>query len=94
MKNAGVFLGSLGLMLTCNLMLISVCSSSPLPPVSAAPPPPPPAPAPVVKIAPTPPTIETVAPPLGLMIWGCGAHRFLDPEAALPLPICAPMLRF
>jgi hypothetical protein len=92
MKNAGVFVGGLTSVLACNLMLIGVCSSAPSGPaaVPAAPPPPPP-PA-VVKIIPKP--APPAAPvPLGLFLWGCGAHLSADPEGALPLPICAPFLK-
>lgn len=92
MKNAGVFLGGLGLILTCNLMLISVCSSAPLRPLPASPPPPPPAP--IVKPVPKPLPLEMEAPPFGVFVWGCGAHLSIDPEGALPLPICSPLPRF
>jgi hypothetical protein len=90
MKSAGVFLGGLGSVLACNLMLIGVCSSAPLP---AAPPPPPPAPAPaIVKVLPKPVEQRPVpAIPLGLFVWGCGAHLSVDPEGAFTLPICPPL---
>ena len=94
MKNAAVFLGGLGSVLACNLMLIGVCSSAPSRPASlpAAPPPPPPPPA-VVKVLPKP--VETLSEPvaLGMFLWGCGGHLMIDPEGALPLPICAPLRR-
>jgi len=93
MKNGGVFLGGLALVLTCNLMLIGVCSSAPLRPTPAAAPPPPP-PAPIVRIVVKPAEVELEPIPFGLFLWGCGAHSYFDPEAALPLPICAPMPRF
>ena len=89
MKSAGVFLGGLGSVLACNLMLIGVCSSAPSrpAPAPAAPPPPPPPPA-VVKVVPKP--VETLAQPvpLGLFIWGCGGRMKINPDGALPLPIC------
>ena len=92
MKNAGVFLGGLGSVLACNLMLIGVCSSAPVHPgpVAAAPPPPPPPPAPVVRVV---PRIETYSEsvPLGVFFWGCGMHLSVDPDGVLPLPICAPL---
>lgn len=90
MKNAGVFLGALASVLGVNLMLIGVCSSAPSrpSPLPAAPPPPPPAP--IVKVVPKP--VEMAAEPmaLGLFVWGCGAHLRVNPEGALPLPICGP----
>jgi hypothetical protein len=91
MKSAGVFLGGLTSVLACNLMLIGVCSSAPTGPLAApAAPPPPPAPPPaVVKIVPRP--AESM--PLGVFVWGCGAHRFVDAEGALALPICVPLGR-
>jgi len=92
MKSAGVFLGGLGSVLACNLMLIGVCSSAPSrpapPPVA---PPPPPPPAAVLKVLPKP--AETVAVPLGLFMWGCGGRMQVDPDGVLPLPICAPLPR-
>ena len=93
MKSAGVFLGGLGGVLACNLMLVGVCSSAPGAPAPAVPAPLPPAPAPIVKTIPKP--AQTVAPsaPLGVFFWGCGAHLSVDPEGALPLPICAPLRR-
>jgi hypothetical protein len=36
---------------------------------------------------------ETVAVPLGLFLWGCGGRMQVDPDGALPLPICAPLHR-
>ena len=95
MKSAGVFLGGLGSVLACNLLLIGVCSSAPshaLPQPPVAPPPPPPPPA-VVKVVPKPVVVEAPAPavPLGLFVWGCGSHRFVDPEGTLPLPVCPPL---
>lgn len=87
MKNAGVFLGALGSVLACNLMLIGVCSSAPSRPAPLPAPAPPPAPA-IVKVVPKP---EPVTPPLGLFVWGCGAHLRLDPEGALALPVCGPI---
>src|SRR5262245_19189674 len=89
-KSAGVFLGGLGSVLACNLVLIVVCSSAPthpLPQPPASPPPPPPPPA-VVRGVPKPVVAEAPVPavPLGLFVWGCGAHRSVDPEGALPLP--------
>lgn len=92
MKNAGVFLGGLGTVLACNLMLVGVCSSapsgaSPIVPPPLPPPPPPPA---IVKVVPKP--VERLAEPvpLGMFLWGCGAHLSVDAEGALPLPVCAP----
>ncbi|MBI3857639.1 MAG: hypothetical protein HY293_18310 [Planctomycetes bacterium] len=93
MKNAGVFLGGLGSVLACNLMLIGVCSSAPTdpPPAPAAPPPPPPLAA-VVKFIPEPVVERPSDPmPMGLFMWGCGGHLMLDPEGALPLPVCLPI---
>jgi hypothetical protein len=94
MKSAGVFLGGLGSVLACNLLLIGVCSSAPshaLPQPPVAPPPPPPPPA-VVKVVPKP-AVEVPAPavPLGLFVWGCGAHRSIDPEGVLSFPVCPPL---
>ena len=91
MKSAGVFLGGLGSVLACNLMLIGVCSSAPsrsAPAPAAPPPPPPPPPAVVVKVVPKP--VETLAQPvaLGMFVWGCGGRRIVDPDGAFPLPIC------
>jgi hypothetical protein len=93
MKSAGVFLGGLGSVLACNLMLIGVCSSAPAqptpPPVAPPPPPPPPVVLKVVaKVA------ETANPPvaLGMFLWGCGGRMIVDPDGALPLPVC-PSLR-
>lgn len=87
MKSAGVFLGGLGSVLACNLMLIGVCSSAPTrpapPPVA---PPPPPPPAAVLKAIPKP--AEPVSLPLGVFLWGCGGRMIVDTEGALPLPIC------
>jgi hypothetical protein len=85
MKSAGVFLGGLGSVLACNLMLIGVCSSAPAP---VSPPPPPPPPPAIVKVVPKP--VETISPPtaLGLFVWGCGGRMIVDPNGALPLPIC------
>lgn len=93
MKSAGVFLGGLGTVLASNLMLIGVCSSAasgPLPPPPApAPPPPPPA---IVRVIPKP-VVEASTPPvpLGLFVWGCGAHLRVDPDGALTLPVCPPL---
>jgi len=94
MKNAGVFLGGLTSVLACNLMLIGVCSSAPAGPASApaAPPPLPPPPA-IVKVVSKPVETLTQPVPLGLFLWGCGSHLSVDPEGALPLPICAPLLK-
>ena len=93
MKNGGVFLGGLASVFACNLMLIGVCSSAPAgpAPLPAAPPPPPPPPLAIVKVPPKP--VETLSEPLplGLFLWGCGAHRSADPEGAIPLPICPPL---
>ena len=90
MKSAGVFLGGLTTVLACNLMLIGVCSSAPVQPVPAPAAPPLPPPAAVIKIAPRP-VEKTVEVPLGLFVWGCGAHLSIDPEGAFPLPICPPI---
>ena len=94
MKSAGVFLGGLGSVLACNLLLIGVCSSAPSRPIPqppVAPPPPPPPPA-IVKVVPKPVVEAPAAPvPLGLFVWGCGVHRSVDPEGALPLPVCLPL---
>src|SRR5688500_10087828 len=94
MKNGGVFLGGLTSVLACNLMLIGVCSTAPAAPASApaVPPPPPPLPA-IVKVVPKPVERMHAPVPLGLFVWGCGAHRSVDPEGTLSLPICAPRLR-
>lgn len=95
MKSAGVFLGGLGSVLACNLMLIGVCSSAPSGPIAtpASPPPPPPPPPPaIVKIVPKPVQPPPAPPlPLGLFVWGCGAHLSVDAEGAFPLPICPPL---
>jgi hypothetical protein len=89
MKNAGVFLGGLTSVLACNLMLIGVCSSAPSRPTPLpAAPPPPPAPPAVVKVVPRP---SEMSLPLGVFIWGCGAHRSVDADGALALPICPPL---
>jgi len=92
MKSAGVFLGGLGSVLACNLMLIGVCSSAPSrpapPPVA---PPPPPPPAAVLRVLPKP--AETASVPLGLFLWGCGGRMMVDPDGALPLPVCPPLHR-
>jgi hypothetical protein len=87
MKSAGVFVGGLTSVLTMNLMLIGVCSSAPTP-MTPAVPPPPPVPAPVVRVV-----TEVLEPrsepmPWGTFIWGCGGRISIDPEGALPLPIC------
>jgi hypothetical protein len=39
--------------------------------------------------------VETLSEPvpLGVFVWGCGAHRMADPEGALSLPICASLRR-
>lgn len=93
MKSGGVFLGGLGSVLACNLMLIGVCSSEPahLP----TPPAMPPCPAPplVVRMDPKPVEAPSAPVPLGLFLWGCGAHLTIDPEGVLPLPICASLPR-
>ena len=92
MKSAGVFLGGLGSVLACNLMLIGVCSSAPsgaaAPPIA---PPPPPPPAAVLRVLPKP--VEMVSPsvPLGVFLWGCGGRMMVDPDGALPLPVCGPI---
>ena len=92
MKSAGVFLGGLTSVLACNLMLIGVCSSAP---TGAAPlpalPPPLPAPPAIVKTVPKPAELRAESYPLGVFVWGCGAHRFVDAEGALALPICPPL---
>ena len=91
MKSAGVFLGGLASVLTCNLMLISVCSSSPsIPATPAVPPPLPPA---VVRIQPkyVEPPVEPL--PWGVFIWGCGGRIAIDPEGSVTLPICLPLGR-
>lgn len=90
MKSAGVFLGGLSSVLAFNLMLIGVCSSAPVHPAPAPAVPPPPPPPAIVKIAPRP-VQSTLDMPLGLFMWGCGAHLSIDPEGALPLPICPPI---
>jgi hypothetical protein len=92
MKSAGVFLGGLTSVLACNLMLIGVCSSAPTgaAPLPALPPPLPNPPA-VVRTVPKPVETHAEPSPLGLFLWGCGAHRSADPEGALPLPICPPL---
>jgi hypothetical protein len=96
MKNAGVFVGGLTSMLACNLLLIGVCSSAPAGPAPMLPaaPAPPPVPPAIVKTLPKP--VETLFEPvpLGLFLWGCGSHLCVDPEGALPLPICAPLPKF
>lgn len=90
MKSAGVFLGGLTSVLTCNLMLIGVCSSAPsLPTPHAAPPPP--APAPVVRIQPKYEAPPSEPLPWGTFIWGCGGHVSVDPDGAVTLPICLPL---
>jgi hypothetical protein len=93
MKSSGVFLGGLGAVLATNLMLIGVCSSAPLGPAPSPvlPPPLPPPPPAVTRVLPRSPEIGPPPVPLGLFVWGCGAHLFLDPEGALPLPVCPPM---
>jgi hypothetical protein len=92
MKNAGVFVGGLTSVLACNLMLIGVCSSAPVQPAAApAAPPPPPAPPAIVRVVPKPAAPSAQPLPLGLFLWGCGSHLSVDPEGALPLPICAPL---
>lgn len=88
MKSSGVFLGGLTTVLATNLMLIGVCSSAPSHPAPAAPPPP--VPEAVVKVAPKPVELPPSVP-LGLFVWGCGAHRSIDPEGILALPICPPI---
>jgi hypothetical protein len=88
MKSAGVFLGGLTSVLACNLMLIGVCSSAPSGP-AALPAPPPPAPPAIVKAVPKPAELRVEALPLGVFVWGCGAHRSVDAGGALALPICA-----
>ena len=89
MKNAGVFLGGLTSVLACNLMLIGVCSSAPSgPAILPAAPPLPPAPPVVVKVVPRPLEMPL---PLGVFVWGCGAHRSVDADGALSLPICPPL---
>jgi hypothetical protein len=88
MKNGGVFLGGLVAVLGCNLMLIGVCSSA-VPRASVAAAPPPPRPAPMIVKAPKPVERAASAPvPLGLFVWGCGAHQSADPEGVLPMPLC------
>jgi len=89
MKSAAVFLGGLTSVLACNLMLIGVCSSAPSgpPPLPAAPPPPPA----VVKTVPMPMELRVDALPLGVFVWGCGAHRSVDAEGAFALPVCPPL---
>jgi hypothetical protein len=93
MKSAGVFLGGLGSVLACNLMLIGVCSSAssrPLPTPASPPPPPPPPPA-IVKVVARPVEMPAPSLPLGLFVWGCGVHQSIDPEGAFQLPICPPL---
>jgi hypothetical protein len=36
---------------------------------------------------------EAANPPvaLGLFIWGCGGRMIIDPDGALPLPVCPPL---
>jgi len=92
MKSAGVFLGGLTSVLACNLMLIGVCSSAPTGPAPLpAAPPPPPAPTAVVKTIPKPAELNAASLPLGMFVWGCGAHRSVDTEGAFTLPICPPL---
>jgi hypothetical protein len=91
MKSNGVFLGGLTSVLACNLMLIGVCSSSPAGPAPAAAPPPPALPPPIVRLVPKTVEIPVAPVPLGMFLWGCGAHLSADPEGVLALPICAPM---
>jgi hypothetical protein len=94
MKSAGVFLGGLGSVLACNLMLVGVCSSAPSrpapPPVTPPPPPPPPV---VLKVVTKTVEAATQPVPLGLFMWGCGGRMIVDTEGALPLPVCPPLLR-
>lgn len=94
MKSAGVFLGGLTSVLACNLMLIGVCSSAPNgpSPLPAAPPLPPTPPA-VVKTLPRPAELRAESLPLGVFLWGCGAHRSVDAEGGFALPVCAPIGR-
>src|SRR5437762_3460895 len=93
MKNAGVFLGGLGSVLACNLMLIGVCSSAPSHPPAAAAPPPPPRPAPIIRVLPKPIEAASEPAPLRVFFWGCGARLSVDLDGALPLPICASLRR-
>ncbi len=92
MKSAGVFLGGLVSVLTCNLMLIGVCSSAPSAPLPAVPPPPP-VPAPIVRVAPIAPEYRSEPLPWGTFIWGCGGHISVDPNNVVELPICGLMAR-
>ena len=77
--------------LACNLMLIGVCSSAPTTAALPAAPPPPPAPPAVVRTVPDPVEMHAEPLPLGVFVWGCGAHRSVDAEGALQLPICPPL---
>jgi hypothetical protein len=87
MKSAGVFLGGLTSVLTCNLIMIGVCSSAPSRP-TPSPAVPPPVPAPIVRIEAA--RIEPQSEPLpwGTFIWGCGGRISVDPEGVIALPIC------
>jgi hypothetical protein len=92
MKSAGVFLGGLTSVLACNLMLIGVCSSAPSGPAALpAAPPPLPAPPAVVKTVPKLVELRVESLPLGVFIWGCGAHRIVSAEGAFALPVCPPL---
>lgn len=92
MTSAGVFLGGLASVLTCNLMLIGVCSSAPTVPLAAAPPPP--LPAPVVRLQPKYAEPPSEPLPWGVFIWGCGGRVAVDlEEGAVQLPICGALSR-
>jgi hypothetical protein len=86
MKSSGVFLGGLTSVLTCNLMLVGVCSSAPTctPPAAL----PPPVPPPIVRVVPALAESESQPIPWGTFIWGCGGRISIDPEGAIALPVC------
>lgn len=89
MKSAGVFVGGLTSVLTCNLIMIGICSSAtsvPVTPPAAVPPPP--APAPIVRMDTVRVEPQSEPLPWGGFIWRCNGHISLDPEADFQLPIC------
>jgi hypothetical protein len=86
MKSAGVFVGGLTSVLTCNLIMIGICSSAPMVPSTPPASVPLPVPAPIVRIEAA--RIEPQSEPLPWGTFICNGHISLDPEGAIALPIC------